>query len=70
MHKNVLDRVQAFGTAFLGLTVQCAQCHEHKYDPISQTEFYQLYGFFNNFDGDAGDGGGSPGRHSSRRLLS
>jgi len=50
-HKNVLDRVQAFGTAFLGLTVQCAQCHEHKYDPISQKEFYQLYAFFNNFDG-------------------
>jgi len=50
-HKNVLDRLQAFGTAFLGLTVQCAQCHEHKYDPISQQEFYQLYAFFNNFDG-------------------
>ena len=51
-HKNVLDRVQAFSTAFLGLTVQCAQCHEHKYDPISQKEFYQLYAFFNNFDGE------------------
>ena len=50
-HKNVLDRVEAFGTAFLGLTVQCAQCHEHKYDPISQKEFYGLYAFFNNFDG-------------------
>lgn len=50
-HKNVLDRMQAFGTGFLGLTVQCAQCHEHKYDPISQKQFYQLYAFFNNFDG-------------------
>ncbi len=50
-HKNVLDRVQAFGTSFLGLTIQCAQCHEHKFDPISQQEFYQLYAFFNNFDG-------------------
>ena len=58
-HKNVLDRVQAFGTAFLGLTVQCAQCHEHKYDPISQKEFYQLYAFFNNFDG-APETGGAP----------
>lgn len=51
-HKNVLDRVQSFGTAFLGLTVQCSQCHDHKYDPISQKEFYQLYAFFNNFDGE------------------
>jgi len=50
-HKNVLDRVEAFGTVFLGLTVQCAQCHNHKYDPISQKEFYQLYAFFNNLDG-------------------
>ena len=50
-HKNVLDRVEAFGTVFLGLTVQCAQCHSHKYDPVSQKEFYQLYAFFNNFDG-------------------
>jgi hypothetical protein len=51
LHKNVLDRVQAFGTAFMGMTVQCAQCHDHKYDPISQKEFYQLYAFFNNFSG-------------------
>jgi hypothetical protein len=60
-HKNVLDRVQAFGTAFLGLTVQCAQCHEHKYDPISQREFYQLYAFFNNFDGPPETGGAPRG---------
>lgn len=60
-HKNVLDRVQAFGTAFLGLTVQCAQCHEHKYDPISQKEFYQLYAFFNNFAGDPETVGGPKG---------
>lgn len=51
-HKNVLDRVAAFGTTFLGLTLQCAQCHDHKYDPISQKEYYQLYAFFNNFDGE------------------
>jgi hypothetical protein len=51
LHKNVVDRVEAFGTAFLGMTVQCAQCHDHKYDPLSQNEYYQLYGFFNNFSG-------------------
>ena len=48
--KNVLDRVTAVGTAFMGLTVQCAQCHDHKFDPISQKEFYSLYAFFNNLD--------------------
>ena len=48
--KNVLDRVTAVGTAFMGLTVQCAQCHDHKYDPITQKDFYSLYAFFNNID--------------------
>jgi len=52
LHKNVLDRVEAFGTTFLGMTVQCAQCHDHKYDPISQKDFYQFYAFFNNFSGE------------------
>ncbi len=42
------DRTQTFGTVFLGLTLQCARCHDHKYDPISQQEFYQLFSFFNN----------------------
>lgn len=44
----VLDRVNTFSTAFLGLTVECAQCHDHKYDPISQEEYYSLFSFFNN----------------------
>ncbi len=53
LHKNVADRVEAFGTAFLGLTVQCAQCYDHKYDPITQKDYFQLYAFFNNFSGAA-----------------
>ncbi len=44
----VVDRVNTFGTAFLGLTVSCAQCHDHKFDPVTQREYYQLFAFFNN----------------------
>jgi hypothetical protein len=55
--RNVVDRVTAVGTAFMGLTVQCAVCHDHKYDPITTKEFYQLFAFFNNLDGAAETGG-------------
>ncbi len=43
----VVDRVGTFGKAFLGLTVECARCHDHKYDAITQKDFYNLYAFFN-----------------------
>src|SRR6266576_2423010 len=48
--ESVLDRVNTTATAFLGLTVGCAQCHDHKFDPISQREYYQLFAFLNNQD--------------------
>jgi len=44
----VSDRTHTFGTAFLGLTIECARCHDHKYDPISQKNYYELFAFFNN----------------------
>jgi len=46
----VAERTAVTGTAFLGLTIGCARCHDHKFDPISQKDFYQLSGFFNNVD--------------------
>jgi len=49
-NKAVVDRVDTTGAVWLGLTVGCAECHTHKYDPISQREFYQLFAFFNNAD--------------------
>ena len=56
----VFDRVDTTGTVWLGLTVGCAKCHDHKYDPISQREYYQLAAFFNTvaekgLDGQAGN---------------
>lgn len=44
----VSDRTLTFGKAFLGLSVECAKCHDHKYDPISQKDYYSLFAFFNN----------------------
>jgi hypothetical protein len=46
----VADRVNTFGTTFLGLTLECSRCHDHKYDPVLQREFYQLAAFFANID--------------------
>lgn len=46
----VEDRTNTFSTAFLGLTMECARCHDHKYDPISQEEHFELFSFFNNLD--------------------
>ena len=46
--KNNFDRTEALGTVFLGMTMICSRCHTHKYDPITQTEYYKLMAFFNS----------------------
>lgn len=46
--KNNFDRVETLGTVFLGMSLTCARCHSHKYDPITQTEYYKLLAFFNS----------------------
>lgn len=52
----VEDRVDVTATAFMGLTMKCAQCHDHKYDPISQREYYRFFAFFNNVPEQGLDG--------------
>lgn len=54
--KNNFDRVESLGTSLLGLSLICARCHTHKYDPVTQTEYYRLLAFFNNTAEAAMDG--------------
>jgi len=76
-HAYVVDRVNTTGTVWLGMTLGCAQCHDHKYDPISQRDFYQLAAFFDNIDekgldgqyGNAGPIIKSPTRKQQRQLA-
>ena len=53
----ILDKTKTFSKGILGVTIECAQCHDHKYDPFSQKEYYSMLAFFNNtkevgFEGD------------------
>ncbi len=65
---QVVDRTAMLGAIWLGLTVQCAQCHDHKYDPVSQREYYQLYAFFNNAD-ELNIDAPLPGEHGAREKV-
>ena len=74
----VHDRVATTATAFMGLTMECARCHDHKYDPLSQKEYYQMASFFNQVDdlgltGDDGNAGPNlliPSPKDKERLAS
>jgi hypothetical protein len=55
--RYAMNRTDTFGTAMLGLTVGCAQCHDHKYDPLTQRDYYRLLAYFASFDEDGNDGG-------------
>ncbi|HKX63412.1 MAG TPA: PSD1 and planctomycete cytochrome C domain-containing protein, partial [Verrucomicrobiae bacterium] len=57
--ESVMDRVNTTATAWLGVTLACAQCHDHKFDPFTQREYYQFYAFFNSTMED-GHGKGAP----------
>jgi hypothetical protein len=54
--RYAVDRVETVSTVWMGLTAACASCHDHKYDPLTKKEFYQLYAFFNNLDENPMDG--------------
>jgi hypothetical protein len=54
--RNVFDRTETFAQVFLALTFTCARCHDHKFDPVTQKEYYGLFAFFNSLDGQELDG--------------
>ena len=62
------DMLSTTGTAFLGLTVGCARCHDHKFDPISQTDYYSLLGFLRNIDGYGQQHTGGGGRGTGKII--
>lgn len=63
----VADRVKTLGESVIGLTTSCSQCHDHKYDPISQEEYYKMFAFFNTVSDKSHDG--NVGRNSRPSIL-
>ncbi|MEK6248192.1 MAG: DUF1549 domain-containing protein, partial [Planctomycetales bacterium] len=67
--KGIIDRVNTTGRVWLGLTVSCAECHDHKFDPVKQKEYYQLFAFFNNVPHNGENFGVQGPRIKSRSPL-
>ena len=78
--ESIFDRVSTTGSALLGLSIGCAQCHDHKFDPVSQRDYYGLFAFFNDQDEPAleveglrpgpGEPKGNPGGWATTLVLS
>jgi hypothetical protein len=66
---SIYDRVNTTGSVFLGLTVGCAECHDHKFDPITQKDYYQLFAFLNNDDEPVLELGSSEQVALRRRIV-
>ena len=69
--ETVIDRVETVGLTWMAITFNCCRCHDHKYDPITQKEFYQMFAFFNSIEesGVLDSEGGSPGRGNSAPVM-
>ena len=65
----IIDKTKTFGKGILALTVECAQCHDHKYDPVSQKDYYQLFAFFNNTQEVGYEGDVSVSKPAKKPLL-
>lgn len=65
-----IDKTKTYSTGVLGLTVECAQCHDHKYDPISQEDYYRLFAFFNNSKEAGYEGDVSQSKPAKNPMMS
>ena len=66
----VIDKTKTFGKGILGLTIECAQCHDHKYDPFQQRDYYSLFAFFNNTKETGYEGDVTQSKPAKKPFLS
>jgi hypothetical protein len=66
----ILDKTKTYGKGIMGVTIECAQCHDHKYDPFSQKDYFSLYAFFNNTKEEGYEGDVSTSKPAKNPLIS